>query len=249
MNSSQDDCDLADDVTLLLPSSLSKKGLALKLLANSRLIYWIACYSTMRGTHTLFVMLWGILSSAIAPSEAMQRYNGLITCLAYGVAAVVVLLVARFERRLHARPVLWTVIGYSVSGVMLLTMPLCPNLAFYALLHVIYNAFSEATLALVVTQAAWAVKDTVAPHPHLLQVAYVFSMGLRFMTSLTVQALLQLSLYPTWGSVNNIFALQLDIRAQFKALGIVILFAGAVAAAAIGIMPRQVAADVSKLYQ
>jgi hypothetical protein len=173
-------------------------------------------------------MLWGILSAAIAPDPDTQRYNGLITFAGYGLGMLGVFQLAIRKEQVHRHAEMLTVAAYLACGVLLVCMPSTVALWEYGILHVCYNALSETTMAMVVTQLAWAVKGLPEVNVRNEQSLFGISMGVRFGVSLVLQAILQLALYPRWGQVHNMFGLDLSVHEQFRALGVLMMSVGTV---------------------
>eukprot|EP00730_Choanoeca_flexa_P008044 TRINITY_DN12431_c12_g1_i1.p1 TRINITY_DN12431_c12_g1~~TRINITY_DN12431_c12_g1_i1.p1 ORF type:complete len:455 (+),score=83.06 TRINITY_DN12431_c12_g1_i1:116-1480(+) len=211
------------------PSSLSLWRLSLATLSNRRVVFWLICYSSLRAIHTLIIMLWGILSASIAPDPKVQRYNGLITFFGYGLGTLGVWRLAARKQQWHAYAETLTTVTFLTGGCLLVAMASTTQLWQYGILHVIYNGATETIMALLITQLAWAIKAL----PHIDhsndQAMFAISMGVRFAVSLSLQALLQLALYPNWGRLSNMFGLDLNVRQQFRILGVVMLTIGVMA--------------------
>ncbi|EDQ88335.1 uncharacterized protein MONBRDRAFT_26398 [Monosiga brevicollis MX1] len=192
----------------------------MRLMRQRRFWFWLLSYCVARGAHTLCITLWSVLSADVDDREHVQRFNGLVLFLGYAAAALLVLAwgsLRRSDDHLALRAWLGLLIIMSLS---LSTLALLHSYPAFAILFVVYNCSAELLLVVVLVQlAALVVKATDL---HVRRDVLNVILFARFTISLTLQSLFQLGLFPKWGRLDNILGLDLPVRTQFVALGVLV---------------------------
>jgi len=192
-------------------------------LKSQQLLLWLLVSAVTRGIHTQVVTLWPLVSLEIAPECTQQRYNSLISFVAYLGAAVAVLLPAKFNKvtakyaRFAVAPALL------VCSLLLVAVSVSKELWQLGLLLTAYHSCSEFLLTIASARIAHAA--LAACHDCTLDVQYMASMSAKYFGSLLVQTMTMLVVWPRWGGLDNVFGLELEVRDQIKALGLVLVVA------------------------
>ena len=193
-----------------------------KMIGNLNLVAWLVLSSIMRGIHTEVLTLWQILAEEIDFTQS--KYNGIISMVAYILAAILVLLPIKLESVI-VRHLWWLsplVLALATTALMCLSQS--QSIASLAISYVFFHAFAETFLAVATAQMAKEAHTNNTSDPDYGQ-TFVILLSAKYILSLLVEVVVQLVIWPHWGLYQNIFKFDFDIRQQLLGLGACIAFA------------------------
>ena len=195
-----------------------------KMMCNLNLVAWLVLGSIVRGIHTEVVTVWQILSEEIDYSKS--KYNAIISMSAYVSAAILVLLPTRKNLENVMNMHLWWLspLILALSATFLICVSQAPSFASLGIFYVGFHALAELFLAVVTTQLAKLAHTDQTSDSDFSQ-TFVILLSAKFALSLIVEIVVQLFVWPHWGSYHNMFKLKFDIRQQLLGLGFAIVFA------------------------
>ena len=195
-----------------------------QMLVNLNLVAWLVLSSIMRGIHTEVLTLWQILAEEIDVTGTQSKYNGIISMVAYILAAILVLLPIKLES-LIVRHLWWlspTVLALAMAALVCLSQS--QAIASLGVFYVFFHALAETFLAVATAQMAKAAYTDQISDSDYGQ-TFVILLSAKYMLSLLVEVVVQLVIWPHWGIYHNIFKFDFDIRQQILGLGSCIAFA------------------------
>lgn len=207
--------------------SYSRTEFVAQMKANSnshQLLLWLLVSAVTRGIHTQVVTLWPLVSLEIAPECTEQRYNSLISFVAYLGAACAVLLPAKYNKvtaeygRFAVAPALL------LCSLLLMALSVAQELWQLGILMLAYHSCSEFLLTIASARIAHAALAAGRASGGM-DVQYMATMTAKYVGSLLVETVTMLVIWPRWGGLDNVFGLDLEVRAQIKALGVVLVVA------------------------
>ena len=154
--------------------------------------------------------MWPLVSLEIAPECTQQRYNSLISFVAYLGAAVAVLLPAKFNKMTAKYARFAVAPALLVCSLLLVAVSVSKELWQLGLLLTAYHSCSEFLLTIASARIAHAA--LAACRDCTLDVQYMASMSAKYFGSLLVQTMTMLVVWPRWGGLDNVFGLELEVK-------------------------------------